>query len=265
MRPLILFIMFTLVAQAAPRTHFVRTRASKDAKTPSTGAFQTAAVRYRKPEAPVDVVLLAVVHLGEPRYFGRIQKLLAASDLVLYEAVQVGNDEHPVPATNRWADPASMFGKMLGLVHQASALDYHPANFVWADISLDELMDKGGQDLMAAILSGGPTQAAEAMGEGMLGLLASVFDPRQARAQLATVLAKSFDDLPAILGEQLSRPLIALRNKRLMEVVDRQLARLERGTLTVLFGAGHMPDLDRTLQARGYVPVETRWLSAWTY
>ena len=252
----------SLPAAEVARPHFVRTRATK--QKPG-GSFQTAAVRYHKADAPVDVILCAVVHLGEPRYFGRIQKLLSQSDRVLYEVVQIGNDDHPVPASARGFDPASMLANLLGLVHQATALDYEQANFVWADITFDELVDKGGQDLLQGLLSGGPSAAADIVAGSVASLLVGMMDAKLARAQLADVLAKAFDDLPALLGDQLTRPLIQMRNQRLMSVVDRELGKLPHGTLTILYGAGHMPDLDRTLQARGYQPVGTRWLSAWTY
>lgn len=257
-----LVLVLAVPARASDKPHFVRTRAGR---APEPSAFQTAAIRYHKASSPVDVVLCAVVHLGERGYYGRIQKMLARSERVLYEAVQVGEGDHPVPAGDRWADPAQMLGNLLGLVHQATAIDYARKNFVWADVSLHELLNKGGEDLLEGLASGGPTAAAGALAGGIASMLMSMMDPRRARAELAKVLCATFDDLPAILGDQFSRPLIALRNKKLLTVFDRELAHLDRGTLTILYGAGHMPDLDRTLQSRGYQPVETRWLSAWTY
>ena len=246
--------------EAAPhRTRFVRTK-----MTPQGGVFQTATVRYRKPSSPVEIALCAVVHLGDTRYFGNLRRLLAAADLVLYEAVQVGRDAHPVPATDRWLDPAAAIGNLLGLIHQASALDYRSRNFVWADVTLDELWNTGGGDILDALTSGGPTASA-ALTDGLSNLLLSMLDPRAARGQLALVLAKSFDDLPALLGKQLSKPLIQLRNNRCFQVLDAQLGTLSSGTLVVLYGAGHMPDMDRRLLERGYVPVRTTWYSAWTY
>lgn len=248
--------------RAAERTHFVRQKAGKQ---PGTGAFQTAAVRYRNAASPVDVVLCAVVHVGERRYFEKLQKRLTASELVLYEAVQAGQDDHPVPATDRWLDPAQALGSLLGLVHQATALNYRSPNFVWADVSLDELFRGGGADLLESLLGSAPSTASAAIAGGVFSLLFSAMDPRRARAELAGVLTEAFDDLPTLLGSKLSHSLIEVRNQKLLGVLDAHLPRLARGTVTVLFGAGHMPDVERTLRARGWAPVRTSWYSAWTY
>lgn len=249
-------------APSAARPHFVRLRPGK---TPDTGNFQTAAVRYRMPSSAVEVVLCSVVHVGEQRYFDRLQKLLSRSDLVLYEAVQVGKDDHPVPATDRWLDPAQALGSLLGLVHQASSLDYTAGNFVWADVSLDELLSGGAGDLLDSLMGSAPTTAGKALAGSVASLLFSALDPRRARAELARVLAQAFDDLPTLLGSKLSSSLIDLRNRKVIGVMDERLAQLGQGSLTILFGAGHMPDLDRTLQGRGWRPVRTTWFTAWSY
>lgn len=249
-------------AQGAERTHFVRLKAGKEA---GTGTFQTAAVRYSNPATPVEVVLCAVVHVGDLRYFQKLRKRLDASALVLYEAVQVGTDEHPVPATDRWLDPAQALGNLLGLVHQATALDYRSAHFVWADVSLAELFRGGGPDLLESLLGGAPSTATGAIPGGVFSLLFLAMDPRRARAKLAGVLNRTFDDLPSLLGTKLSHSLIEMRNQKVLSVLEAHLEVLPRGTITVLFGAGHMPDVERRLVAKGWARVKTSWYSAWTY
>lgn len=251
------------VAEAAERTRFVR---QKPGSKPGAGAFQTAAVVYTSPKCQTEVVLCAVVHVAETGYFQKIQKRLAASELVLYEAVQVGDSAHPVPATDRWLDPAQALGSMLGLVHQATALDYHAENFVWADVSLDQLFKEGGPtDLLGSLLGSAPAGASTALMEGVTNLLWSAFDPKRARAELANVLATAFDDLPNMLGAKLSRSLIVLRNDRLMQVLDERLPNVPKGRITVLYGAGHMPDIDHRLVQRGWTVAKSSWYSAWTY
>lgn len=252
-----LLVLSVAVAGAAERTRFVRQK---------PGAFQTASVVYTSPASKVEIVLSAVVHVAEKTYFQKLQKRLAASDLVLYEAVQAGDSEHPVPATDRWLDPAQALGSMLGLVHQATALDYHADNFVWADVSLDELFREGGAtDLLSSLLGSAPAGASPALVEGISNLMWSAFDPKRARAGLASVLATAFDDLPGMLGTKLAHSLIEMRNDRLMQVLDERLPRLPKGRITVLYGAGHMPDIDRRLLQRGWSVAKSTWYSAWTY
>lgn len=249
-------------AVAAERPHFVRRTTGKIA---GTGSFQTASVAYTSPKSRTKVVLCAVVHVAEVAYFQKLQKRLSASDIVLYEAVSVGDSEHPVPAKDRWLDPASAVGSLLGLVHQASSLDYRAKNFVWADLSIDEVFKGGSADFLDSLMGSVPAATGEALAKGITNLLWSALDPRAARGELAGVLTTAFDDLPTLLGAKLSHSLIALRNARCLAVLDERLAQLPGGTITVLYGAGHMPELDRTLQERGWTPAATSWYDAWTY
>ena len=262
LRCALLVLVLAVAARAAERPHFVR---QKPGKEPGSGAFQTAAVVYTSPKSAAQIVLCAVVHVGERAYFDQLQTRLSASTLVLYEAVQIGESPHPVPATDRWLDPATALGSMLGLVHQATALNYRSRNFVWADVSLDELFKGGGSDMLGSLLGSAPSNPSAALLTGLSNLLWSAFDPRRARAELANVLATAFDDLPNMLGSKLANSLIGLRNDRLMTVLDARLPTVPTGRITVLYGAGHMPDLDKRLQQRGWSPTKVAWYSAWTY
>ena len=61
-------------------------------------------------------------------------------------------------------------------------------------------------------------------------------------------------------GEQL---LVGARNKQVMRIIDKELARRKKGKLALFYGVGHDPDFHKRLVARGYKQVSKTWRTAW--
>jgi hypothetical protein len=56
--------------------------------------------------------------------------------------------------------------------------------------------------------------------------------------------------------------VISERNKKALEVVDRETA-AGRTKLGLFYGAAHLEDMEKRLEARGYQRTGERWLTAW--
>jgi hypothetical protein len=66
--------------------------------------------------------------------------------------------------------------------------------------------------------------------------------------------------------KQMLRVLIHERNRAVVDELERALeADDPPGSISVLYGAGHMPDLEARLRDRlGYRPADQRWLRAFS-
>ncbi len=79
-------------------------------------------------------------------------------------------------------------------------------------------------------------------------------------------MAKQFEAMESLLVG-LSGPdgstLITERNKRALEVLDRQIDAGKR-KMAVFYGAGHLSDMHKRLLTRQHmVPVKITWIDAW--
>lgn len=244
-------------------------------------ALQTAIAVYR-PQAKADKIpadlqldLVGVIHLGEKAYYEKLNDLLATYDVVLYELVAPegtrvpqggGQSSHPISFLQRG------MSAVLGLTYQLSVIDYHRDNFVHADLSPEEFaksMEERGESLWAmALRSMGYQMAKSAAGNAKVSdadLLAAFFSKNR-NLELKRVFARQLAEDPegqiqALEGPQGST-LIAGRNERVLEVLQREIAKGHR-KIAIFYGAGHMPHFHDRLTEIGLQVAKTRWLNAW--
>lgn len=245
-------------------------------------AMQTAIVRYRSTPADgkpaVEVDLIGAVHVGDTSYYDKLNKRFEQYDAVLYELVAPEGTiiEPGTKASNRHALGAMQNGmkSMLELEHQLEKVDYTKKNFVHADMSPDEFFDsmKNREEsflkmyfrMMGQSIAHQNAMAAEGATPD-IDLMEALFAkdrPRRLKIAMAGQLAEMESLLTAFGGEEGST-LITERNKAALEVLREQID-AGKTKLGIFYGAGHLDDMGKRLQADfGLQPVELTWLDAW--
>ena len=248
-------------------------------------ALETAIVRYMAPHQPanqpLEVDLVAAVHVGSREYFATLNHLFRTYDAVLYELVAPPNARVPQPGGR----PSGAIGtaqkgmtRLLGLEFQLDQIDYRAANFVHADLSpqqFDAAMRKRGENwwTMFSKLMRESMARANAKGPGAdrqpdlsFGDIFGLLFGSDRELRLRRILAEQFSDMDVLtnaFGGEDGSSLITDRNAAALAVLKTQL-RQGRKSLAIFYGAAHMDDFDRRLRANfGLEPQETAWLEAW--
>jgi hypothetical protein len=271
--------------EPADRPEFLRLQRDDDGEPLS---LDTAIVEYRETAAaaaragrrtPLQIDLVAAVHVGGAGYYETLDRLFADYDAVLYELVAPPNARVPKPGRK----PAGAIGSaqqslknMLGLEFQLECIDYAADNFVHADLSpkeFDAAMTKRGEtwwsmftrlmrESMARAERGG-TGGDVSVGE-LFGILFGSGSERQVR--LRRMMAEQFTDmdvLTAAFGGDEGSTLITDRNAAALAVLGEEIERGRR-RIAIFYGAAHMDDFDERLREDfGLQPVEPVWLEAW--
>jgi hypothetical protein len=252
-----------LAADAAPE--FLRLVRDDD-DTPVS--LDTAVVEYRRADAaadrgrPLQVDLVAAVHVGTGEYYETLDRLFADYDAVLYELVAPPNAR--VPKAGR--KPAGAIGtaqqglkNALGLEFQLERIDYGADNFVHADLSM---FTKLMRESMARAER--PAAGAEVGVGELFGILFGSGVDRQVK--LRRLMAEQFTDMEVLtsaFGGEEGSTLITDRNAACIEVLHDEVARGSR-RIAIFYGAAHMPDFDERLRKEfDLQPAEPEWLEAW--
>ena len=249
-------------------------------------ALEVAVVRYAKPElakqAPEKmkayVDLVGAIHIGDLRYYARLNRYFRQYDALLYELVapegtvvqrgQGTSSAHPVGALQNGMK------SMLEIEHQLEHIDYTRPNFVHADFSPEEFAesmkerDESWTKLYFRLLSQALEEQNKQAAQGNtadIDLLVALMSKDRPR-KLKIALAKQFDTMESMLSG-LSGPegstIITERNKRAMEVLQEQIDAGKR-KLGIFYGAGHLTDMhNRLVEDFGLEPVEIKWFEAW--
>ena len=253
-------------------------------------SLDTAVVSYVEPAGaaaragrrrPLEVDLVAAVHVGGGDYYESLNRLFTEYDAVLYELVAPPNARVPKPGRK----PGGAIGaaqqgmkRLLGLEFQLDRIDYAADNFVHADLSprqFDAAMAKRGETwfgvfsrLMAEAASRAEAGDAPAGGEVTLGdLFGLVFGAEADRqVRLRRLMAEQFSDMDALtaaFGGEEGSTLITDRNAAALDVLKKRIAAGD-ARVAIFYGAAHMPDFDARLREDfGLQPRETAWLEAW--
>lgn len=225
------------------------------------------------------VDLLGAVHIADGAFWRDVQRLAETSDAVLYEMVKPkeARPEAMAEADNPIRRLQLKVAKWFDLKFQIEALDYGRPHFVHADLTVEELGGGAGEGETRENAGGSASLPGELaklepllkMAEPALEKMMGADGDPQARAvrlrfkrMVASALGIAGNHAAMLVGPALSELLITRRNA----VVVRRLAELEKSTRSalVLYGAGHMRELERALVAEGgYRRAGGRWLTAW--
>ena len=157
----------------------------------------------------------------------------------------------------------------LGVVFQLEAMDHDKPNWRNSDLSIDQVQQRleqggGNADQLFSMLDG----------SSFVGMLAGFFldlmsaDPRS-RAMLKLMLMETVtvadEMLEAAPGgmREFMQVILDDRNAVVIQDLKRILEEESPETIGIIYGAGHLPKLERDLVAQlGYRPVGDRWLCA---
>jgi hypothetical protein len=237
-------------------------RVEEDAKA---ARLQTGITRYVKDGAAVD--LIGAVHIGDKAYYEALNQRFTPYEVVLFEMIG-GERANAVPAPAADAEPAPnplglIYGKIaetLALTGQVDHIDYTAKNFLHADLTANEFVEKQaerGETLIGFFLdSEKPASSPNAL-RLIYGLLAS--RPDHLKLSIIHTLGDGDDQVAALAGENV---VIGDRNVRCLEVLARELS-AGRKNVGIFYGAAHFPDMEKRLLEQGFIRTNHEWLTAW--
>ncbi|HEY1122616.1 MAG TPA: hypothetical protein VGE67_13480 [Haloferula sp.] len=277
------------VEVAAEAPEFIRVE-----DTEAATQLQTSVTRYTKGGASVELV--GAVHIADKKYYEGLNTRFTGYDAVLFEGIgspappPVAGVEEVAPAEPAEEDgvgtpeeieipaPEKKPGKLdglhgayesgaqwLGLSYQMKEIDYRKANFVHADLSVEEftaLQAERKESLIGFVLKAGLNEQVKPAKEpSTIKLLTSLVrrDKNGLKRELVHTLGAGDDQIAAIAGESV---IISDRNAKCLQVLDREM-QAGKKKLGIFYGAAHYPDMEKRLLADGWQKTGTEWLTAW--
>ena len=279
------------VEVAAEAPEFIRVEDSDTATQ-----LQTSVTRYTKGGASVELV--GAVHIADKKYYEGLNTRFTGYDAVLFEGigspppppaagvevvqpepepVPPAGEAPPVEGAEKPAVPKKR-GKLdglhgayesgaewLGLSYQMKEIDYQKANFVHADLSVEEftaLQAERKESLIGFVLKAGLNENVRPAKEpSTLRLLTSIVrrDKNGLKRELVHTLGAGDDQIAAIAGDSV---IITDRNAKCLQVLDREM-QAGKKKLGIFYGAAHFPDMEKRLLESGWQKTGTDWLTAW--
>jgi hypothetical protein len=247
------------------------------------GRLETSDVTYRNAQG-VTVRLVSAVHIGEKAYYDAMARSFEGDDAVLYELVKPKDAAVPVPGVpreggNPIGDVQRFLKDALNLDFQLDAIDYSAKNFVHADMDAEtfkKMQEERGETFEMLLLKevmkamrGQTPEKADAVGaqadpeQTLREVIRLVTRPDMER-QLKLMIARHMVDIEAgaagFGGE--GSVIVTERNKTAMSVLADTIAQGKK-KISLFYGAAHMPDFAKRLEAMGFKPVTTEWRMAW--
>lgn len=244
--------------------------------------LETVVVKMTGPSG-VQVDLVGAVHVADAAYFEGLNERFKGYDAVLYELV--GSPEKGKPLGNRAVASDARLGwigtlqqkmkEALKLEGQLEKIDYTAANFVHADMGMEEFQktQETKQETflglwlkaMAAQQSVGSSEAA---GNDLASVmvLMQILMKKDGADDLKRLIGREFDQVESIMSGLEAgggTVIIGERNRVALEVMAAQIA-VGKKRLAIFYGAGHFPDMQKRLEAMGFKKSGEEWLAAWS-
>lgn len=192
----------------------------------------------------------------------------AAADIRLSDQKPIGEGE--IPDQSEGGIQQQLAGA-LGLVFQLDAMDHSGANWRNSDLSVDQLTERitgsgGDADELFQTLGG------ESIGAKFAGALLRFIGSNQmfstlAKAMMVEVLGQA-DELMDVLPGEMGKLMDVIVKDRNQVVLDDLVGVLEhepdKKSIAVIYGAGHMPDLEARLAELGFAEDRSVWFNAIT-
>ena len=271
-----LMLLAALSAQAQEPTDFIRYVEDEE-----SDSLQTAVVTYESPQK-VRVDLVGAIHIADKPYFDSLNERFKGYDVVLYELVGPPMDqrekaEPPKDAQNlAWVGQLqTMMKNTLKLHGQLECIDYKAKNFVHADMDMTQFtktQEVKKESFLSLYLRAAQAQKSANDEKGVdsdaagLVMLLKLLTSKDSSTGLKRMIAEQFDsveDIMAGVESGGSTVLVGERNRVALEVMDRQITAGKK-RLAVFYGAAHLADMEERLIKKGFKPVKTEWLKAWT-
>jgi hypothetical protein len=251
----------------APKTYVRYDKGQK--KQGVKGTLSTGVSRWFHAATNTTMFLVGAVHIGEQPYYDRVQEILDQTDVVLFEAVRKsdgGMSDEQLASMTALGKMQIAMKDALGLEFQKDAMKYKRDFWKNADVDFETL-----QRHMKENKSSLPTD--NPIVRILLGLVTTLISTAKEnarandllRGQLAPVLAQA-DKILATKMKNLSSSLILFRNEKAMEFVQQELKDGPKGRwLSLFYGAGHLPDLNKHLVKGGWKFQGADWITAWHF
>jgi len=271
-----LMLLAALSAQAQEPTDFIRYVEDEE-----SDSLQTAVVTYESPQK-VRVDLVGAIHIADKPYFDTLNERFKGYDVVLYELVgppmhQREKAQPPKDAQNlAWVGQLqTMMKSTLKLHGQLECIDYKAKNFVHADMDMTQFtktQEVKKESFLTLYLRAAQAQKSANDEKGVdsdaagLVMLLKLLTSKDSSTGLKRMIAEQFDsveDIMAGVESGGSTVLVGERNRVALEVMDRQITAGKK-RLAVFYGAAHLADMEERLIKKGFKPVKTEWLKAWT-
>jgi hypothetical protein len=277
---LLLAAALTAQARAQEPTDFIRYVEDEE-----SDSLQTAVVTYESPQK-VRVDLVGAIHIADKPYFDTLNERCKGYDAVLYELVGPPMDqrldqrqkaEPPKDAQNlAWVGQLqTMMKSTLKLHGQLECIDYKAKNFVHADMDMTQFtktQEVKKESFLTLYLRAAQAQKSANDEKGVdsdaagLVMLLKLLTSKDSSTGLKRMIAEQFDSVEDIMAGVESgggTVLVGERNRVALEVMDRQITAGKK-RLAVFYGAAHLADMEERLIKKGFKPVKTEWLKAWS-
>lgn len=229
---------------------------------------------YHHPERLGKVMLVGAYHYGDRAYYDEIQRTIdereAAGAKVHYERVRPATPEELAAATEREKIAHGMHRRsiapaqrmlQIGLLFQGEAIEYRPT---WENHDIDALTavrSFGVETVISRFIAKEDDDRQTAKSELTIpqlrsGILAELAAYRKL-AQLPEEEEIARRETSFGAGTQY-RTMVTLREEVAMRAADEHFAEQPDADLVMLWGAGHMPTLQRSLRGRGFALADER-------
>lgn len=223
------------------------------------------------PKSGRQVCLIGMVHVGDASFYRQVQQEMDKADIVLTEGVGSKLDDPLLALQMQYLFSVVDRVRLQAGLHSQHMLTARD-NWINADLSMDEmfggelLADRYGVALPAVLGSVfiEPSFLVIDLYRGGVAVCRGRHGLRDADAGARQFLFSHLDEKEADNDSAFDKPkdriILAKRNLRVMEVLEKETQKPGVRRIVIPWGAEHGPELERMLVAKGYVKKECRWL-----
>lgn len=230
---------------------------------------------------PVQVDLVAAVHLGDREYYEELNKRFAEYETVLFElvipeGVEITDETFSKESLEERGNILSAFQEgvstALGLEQQLNVVDYTAKNFVHADLTLEEFVnrisERGdlGSTFTRAFLHSLADSSREKSAKLEGRMIATLFSKNKTLSMkrlFAETMVDQIDDSLWILGGDAGSAILTDRNAIALEKLREQIQD-GKTRIAIFYGAAHLPEFEKSLQKDFQLENRsTQWILAW--
>lgn len=251
-----------------------------------------------------EAVLIGAVHVADDAYYARLNELFRQYDVLLFEMIggeglQRQEElqrklDRSKPLAGLTLEEAREWNRMvawrkkhhqgdmsillkllgnayrelseqLGLQTQHDGIDYSPAHFVHADMTLREFRQAQagkGESFASLMMKSALSSLAQKPGRyqpNEFGMMVNFLSGNTVGLKNEVMRMIAYSPLEALEDTV----ILEGRNAKCMEIFD-QCRKKNYGRIGIFYGAAHLPGLHRELLKRGYRLKDVRWLAAWS-
>lgn len=234
------------------------------------GKLQIPVVFYEHPVTKRVVVFVAAIHIAEPTYYVAIQELIDSLKgyHVLFEGTGKLSPQEEQSLTPKEKEIASqfdfifdltkMFGELMSLQYQKNGLTY-PVSWINTDMRLYDLIRAFVQRDLYLVKRGWEVEDpfTEEFEQNIARWLIDKIFNRL--VPVATILAVGTLFSRNMRGEK--RLILDARNEIAFQGIDQYL---KDGNIVTIWGAAHLPGIEKCLKKSGFREVRREWFTAYT-